>query len=148
MMCYNFIVKAVRIKPLTINYLSQERSQALSKGVIMSYKWKPSKTQARAFAQQMQEIDKFCYENGISQSRSSDSYYFILNGKQYRVSNHSIEASNRRAFNCDGEQVRELYHENGRDSDTIYIQASKTRIIDIYNDLKAGYKLDGRGYRM
>lgn len=30
---------------------------------------------------------------------------------------------------------------------TVYIHAGKTRIIEIYNDLKAGYQLDGRGNR-
>lgn len=114
----------------------------------MSYgKWKPSKTAAREFAKQMQEIDDFCAENGISASCSKDSYYFTVGGVHYRVSNHSVEASNRAAYK-DGEQVRALYHEGGRESDTVYIHASKTRIIDIYNNLKAGYKLDGRGYRM
>ena len=38
------------------------------------------------------------------------------------------------------------YHEDGRRDDTIYIHASKTRIIEIYNNLKDGKKLDGRGY--
>lgn len=32
--------------------------------------------------------------------------------------------------------------------DTVYITASKTRIIDIYNDLAAGYELDKRGNRV
>lgn len=114
----------------------------------MSYgKWKPSKTAAREFAKQMQEIDDFCAENGISASSSKDSYYFTVGGVHYRVSNHTIEASNRAAYK-DGEQVRALYHEDGREADTVYIHASKTRIIDIYNNLKAGYKLDGRGYRV
>ena len=114
----------------------------------MSYgKWRPSKTAAREFAKQMQEIDDFCAENGIQQSATGNSYYFIINGQHYRVSNHSVEASNRAAYK-DGEQVRALYHEGGRESDTVYIHASKTRIIDIYNNLKAGYKLDGRGYRI
>lgn len=33
------------------------------------------------------------------------------------------------------------------EEDTVYIHASKTRIIQIYNDLKDGYELDGRGNR-
>lgn len=109
------------------------------------YKWRPSKTAKREFAQKMSEIDDFCYANGISQSR--DSYYFTINGKDYRVSNHSVEASNRHAYDEFGNQKRRVYHPNGREDGTIYIHASKTRIIEIYNDLKAGYELDGHGKR-
>lgn len=110
-------------------------------------RWKPSKTKAKEFAQQMEEISNFCATNGISQSLSGDSYYFFLNGKNYRISNHTIEASNLRAYNYLGEQIREKYHDDCRRDDTIYIYASKTRIIEIYNDLLAGYELDGKGYR-
>ena len=112
----------------------------------MAYrKWKPSKTAKREFAQKMNEIDEFCRENRIHQSASSDSYYFSINGKNYRVSNHSVEASNARAFTDSGEQIREKYHPDGREDDVIYIHASKTRIKEIYNNLVAGYELDGRG---
>ena len=110
-------------------------------------KWSPSKTAKREFAEKMQEIDKFCDENGIVQSLSSDSYYFVIDGVEYRVSNHTVSASNRGAYQ-DGVQVRPLYHPDGERSDTVYITASKTRIIEIYNNLKAGYKLDRRGDRM
>ena len=109
-------------------------------------KWKPSKTQAREFAQTMSEISEFCNEHGIYQSSRGDSYYFFVNGKEYRVSNHSVEASDNAAFDWQGNQIRELYH-NGRDTNVTYIHASKTRIREIYNDLVAGYKLDGRGNR-
>ncbi len=111
------------------------------------YKWKPSKTAMREFAEKMREIDDFCDKNNIIQSRNSDSYYFCLNGQNYRVSNHTVEASNRHAFNEFGEQTRELYHEDGERDDTIYITAGKTRLIEIYNNLSAGYELDRRGYR-
>lgn len=111
-------------------------------------KFKPSKSAAREFANKMTEIEEFCRENNIKQSRNGDSYYFTLNGINYRVSNHSVEASNAAAYdNLTGEQRREVYHEGGRESGTVYIHASKTRIIEIYTDLKAGYELDGRGYR-
>lgn len=112
----------------------------------MSYKWKPSKNQAKEFAQQMQTIDAFCIVNVISKSSSNDSYYFSINGKNYRISNHSIEASNSKALNCFGEQLRDKYHDDERDADTIYIHASKTRLIEIYNNLKNGKELDGRGF--
>lgn len=60
--------------------------------MAFSRRWKPSKTKAREFASKMKEIEEFCMEHGISQSRSSDSYYFTVDGRQYRVSNHTIEA--------------------------------------------------------
>jgi len=111
-------------------------------------KWKPSKTKAREFARKMEEIEEFCAQHGISASSTNDSYYFTVEGKKYRVSNHSIESSNKAAFDEFGNQKRELYHETERLEDVCYIHASKTRIIDIYNDLVAGYKLDGRGNRV
>lgn len=113
----------------------------------MRFKYRPSRTQARYFAQTMDQIDEFCRENGIDRSLTSDSYYFTIDGQKYRVSNHTVAASNRGAFNDQGEKIREKYHEGGEEEGTIYITAGKTRIIDIYNDLKAGYKLDRRGNR-
>lgn len=109
-------------------------------------KWTPSKAAAREFARKMREIEDFCAAHGISASASNDSYYFELDGRKYRVSNHSIESSNRRAFNANGEQIREKYHEDEREDDVIYIHASKTRIIEIYEKLLVGYDLDGRGF--
>lgn len=94
----------------------------------------------------MKEIDEFCTEHGIDQSRTGDSYYFTVNGQSYRVSNHSIEASNAAAYNWQGEQVRDKYHADGRADGVVYIHAGKTRIIEIYNNLKDGKELDGRGY--
>lgn len=115
----------------------------------MGYKWKPGKAARKAFALEMEEINSFCAEHGISQSASSDSYYFSINGQNYRVSNHSIECSNAKAFDqLTGEQRRALYHAGGREADTTYIHASKTRIREIYSDLSAGHKLDSRGYRI
>lgn len=110
-------------------------------------RWKPSKQAMREFAQEMDKINDFCVENGISASKNNDSYYFTINGQDYRVSNHSVEASNRCAYDDVYGQTRELYHPNGREADTIYIHAGKTRIIQIYEDLMAGYELDGRGNR-
>ena len=111
-------------------------------------KWRPSKTKAREFAKKMDEIETFCHDNGIHQSRNGDSYYFYVDGVQYRVSNHSIEASNRHAYDALGNQIREKYHADGRDAETVYIHASKTRIIEIYTDLVNGWKLDGHGNRI
>ena len=99
----------------------------------MSYKWKPSKSAKKEFAQKMDRIQVFCDKHGIEYSSTMDSFYFVLNKQQYRVSNHSVETSK--------------WHPLGRQRDVIYIHASKTRIIDIYNDLKVGYVLDGFGCR-
>ena len=107
-------------------------------------KWRPSKTAAREYAKTMNDIENFCRENGISASRSSDSYYFTINGIRYRVSNHTIAASNRGMYDSmTGEKIRESYHDP--DADLVCITASKTRIIEIYNNLAAGKKLDKRG---
>lgn len=110
------------------------------------YRYKPSKTKIREYAEKMDMIDDFCSKNNISRSANSDSYYFEINGQKYRVSNHSVESSNRGAYE-EGthEQIRELYHPEGREKDTIYIHAGKTRIMEIYENLKAGKELDGRG---
>lgn len=101
------------------------------------YKFKPSRTAAREFAQKMDAIDQFCAENGIQQSRTSDSYYFFLNGKSYRVSNHTIAASYNNSLG--------RYHQDGTDPNTVYITAGKTRIIEIYTALQEGKELDKRG---
>ncbi len=112
-------------------------------------RWKPSKTAIREFAKKMDEISEFCNENGISQSRNGDSYYFTINKQDYRVSNHAVESRNKY-----DELTGELLNARGykmdaiRKHNVIYIHAGKTRIIDIYNDLKAGYKLNGRGERL
>lgn len=115
----------------------------------MSYgrRWKPSKEEARAFAETMHEIETFCREKGIEKSLNGDSFYFAIRGQAYRVSNHTVEASNAAAYDWAGNQIREFYHEGGREEGTIYIHAGKTRIREIYNDLEAGYQLDGRGRR-
>lgn len=101
------------------------------------YKWKPSKSSKVEFAQKMEEIEEFCYKNKISKSSTSDSYYFVLNGIEYRISNHSVESSNLRSNG--------KWHEEGREKGVVYIHASKTRIIEIYQNLEKGLILDGRG---
>lgn len=112
-------------------------------------KWRPSKSRAIQFAMEMDFIREFCEENNIQTSKNNDSYYFTINDKNYRVSNHTIEKSNSAAFDTDiGFQKRELYHDIKRDDNTVYIHAGKTQIIEIYNDLKAGYELDGKGYKV
>lgn len=107
-------------------------------------KWKPSKKAVAEFVKQMDIIDAFCEENGISSSRTNDSYYFTLGGQRYRVSNHTIAQSNRKAYDFLGNQVRDEYHTE--DEGLICITAGKTRIVEVYNSLKEGKKLDKRGY--
>lgn len=109
-------------------------------------KFKPSRKAAREFAAKMAEIEAFCRENGIDASASRDSFYFTVNNQKYRVSNHSVEASNAGAYDEIRGKIRDTYHD-GRKADVIYIHASKTRIIEIYENLKNGVELDGRGYR-
>ena len=97
------------------------------------YKWKPSKTAAREYSAKMDEISEYCAKYGIGHSGSNDSYYFAHDGLKYRISNHSVEASNRAAYDdLTGENRRELYHKGGRDNKTVYIHAGKTRIIEIH----------------
>lgn len=116
---------------------------------MFNRKWRPSKSKAREFAIEMDKVTEFCNENNITASKNNNSYYFTLNGKNYRVSNHTVEKSNSAAFDTDtGFQKRELYHNAKRDDNTVYIHAGKTRIIEIYNDLKVGYELDSKGYRV
>lgn len=92
----------------------------------MAFKYKPSKKAASDFRDQMVMIEQFCIQNNISKSFSSDSYYFVINHVGYRVSNHSTNMI------LEGDK-------------TVYIHASKTRIMEIYNNLVNGVKLDGRG---
>ena len=110
----------------------------------MGYKYKVSKTKAREYAQKMDEIDDFCRDNGISASSSLDSFYFTLDSVKYRVSNHTLQASDRgMRDNLTGEKLRDSYHNH--DDDLVCITAGKTRIIEIYNAVKAGKTLDKRG---
>ena len=82
----------------------------------MSYRWKPSKSAAREFAAKMNEIEKVGEDTSIDSSLMQDSYYFTIDGQKYRVSNHTVAASNRGAYNVEGEQVRGLYHPNRQET--------------------------------
>ena len=102
--------------------------------------------QLEDYRKQLDEIDEFCRENNISRSYSSDSYYFTLNGVNYRVSNHSVESStykdafgNQHHYHGDSDEYRE---------EVFCIHAGKTRIIEIYNTIKSGHKVDHRGNRI
>lgn len=110
------------------------------------YKKTFSRSQKRDYAIKMAEIEKFCEENHITSSNSK-SFYFTLNGQKYRVSSHTVEASNKSAYDELGRYVHPIYHEGGRREDTVYINAGALRLIEIYNDLKDGWLLDGNGHR-
>lgn len=115
--------------------------------------WRPSKAAAREFAERMDEVERFCAEHGISHSASMDSFYFTIGREHYRVSNHTVAASNAGRFGEDpvtGEWVetRARYHEAGEFDHDHEITAGKTRVIDIYNDLMNGMRLDKRGRRL
>ena len=112
----------------------------------MKYKKTFSKSAKRAFAQKMDEIKSFCDEHAITYSNTMDSFYFYYNGTNYRLSNHTVEASNRGAYDALGNNIREKYH-NGRNENTIYYTVGKTRLIEVYNDIIKGFELDGREYR-
>ena len=111
--------------------------------------YKLGRTKARKFAIKMREIDEFCAKNGIIQSRTSDSYYFTIHGERYRVSNHTQKQSDKGMFNSAGVKVRESYHmkdgkyEYDREHE---ITAGKTRIIEVYTALRAGKRINKRGY--
>ena len=96
-------------------------------------RWRPNKAQIKDFVQKMNEIDSYCYENNIHQSLKSDSYYFYVNDKYYRVSNHT--------------QTSPEYFQTRADFErTTFITAGKTRIIEIHKNLLAGKKLNARGF--
>lgn len=108
-------------------------------------RWKPVYVRAREFAEKMDEIQRFCEEHGIDCSASMDSFYFEINGQKYRVSDYTVAQSNRGAYDDVHGKKRELYHPEGERDDTVYITASKTRIVDIYEALADGKTLDRRG---
>lgn len=103
-----------------------------------------SKTKKREYAIKLEEVKDYCDKNHIYYNYKAKSFYFSVNGKDYRVSNHTVEASNKAAFDEFGYQWRELYHPKGR-KDEIQIFASPVRLIEIHQNLLKGLDLDGRG---
>lgn len=107
----------------------------------MRFRKRFSKTAKREFAIEMEEIRSYCDTNNIKYSKSMDSYYFRLNDKNYRVSNHTVESRNSEtSVFFRGHEV-----DATRESNTVYITASKTRLIEIYKALLEGKELDARG---
>lgn len=72
----------------------------------------------------MREIEKFCKENNIKPSYNYNSYEFELNGIKYTIQNRATPPST---------------------ENEVFIYAGKTRLIEIYDYLKAGKKIDRRG---
>jgi hypothetical protein len=106
------------------------------------YKKSFSKTAKREFAEKMSEIQNYCDNNAINYSCSMDSFYFEIDGQKYRVSNHTVKASNAKAFNEFGEKIRELYHKDDEGYNCIF--ASKTRLIEIHKKLKSGITVNAK----
>lgn len=88
------------------------------------------------------DVRSFCRANGIRMS-DSGSYYFELYGQRYRVSDHSVEESNRGAYDKRGYQRRRLYHPNGRESDVKYIISSDIEFV--YLNLLNGNRVSSKG---
>ena len=103
----------------------------------MAYRWKPSQTRKWEFVKKMREIEDYCAKENISHSKFWDSFYFTIGEKNYRVSNHTVASSN-----ANGAYA---YHIFGEKEYSQCITASKTRIIEIHQALKAGKTLDRRG---
>ena len=100
------------------------------------------------FMPKIDEIDEFCSKNGILHYPWDDSYFFTVNGKKCRVRDYTKFFPIHNNYDFDGEKLppdRLFYGKRGEyDVDII---AGRTRLIQIYNDLKAGYDLDRRGFR-
>ena len=122
--------------------------------------WKPSEADKAAFKAAMAELETYVKENHIDSSAAQDSFYFDIEGRKFRVSNHSVEKSNRsrcmscplkdeltgcRGANMNNFKCTRMYHLGGREDGVTYIHASKTRLVEIHKALLAGQKLDGRG---
>lgn len=57
-----------------------------------------------------EKLTAFCKENGIKRSKRGNSFYFTIEGKNYRVSDHSADFSNRCRFASNGKKIRGKYH--------------------------------------
>ena len=109
-----------------------------------------SDEEKRDFAIKMKEIIKFCRANKIYMAANYNSYSFWLNGKRYLVTNYNFDDYKKYLKNLSnqGFTPAAIYLkmlENEYDDNVIRIQASKLRIMEIYNDLKLGKQLDKNG---
>ena len=106
-----------------------------------------SDEEKRNFAIKMKQIIKFCMANKIYMAANYNSYSFWLNGKRYLVTNYNFDDYKKylKKLSSQGFSPATMYLkmlENEYDDNVIRIQASKLRIMEIYNDLKAGKQLD------
>jgi len=100
------------------------------------------------------KLKEFCKKNNISYSSSVRSFYFTLFNQRYRISNHSIKESNQgrelkaqRQSLMYGKDIKpRLYHKGNED--IIDITAERSRVFQIYKDIKEGYEVDERGNRI
>lgn len=105
-----------------------------------------SNEEKRDFAIKMKEITKFCFKNNIQIGTNHNSYTFSLNGKNYIVSNFGTDDFKKYIAKLANQGVKEaVRYLQILEKEIVSIQASKLRIMEIYNDLKAGKQLDKNG---
>ena len=105
-----------------------------------------SNEEKRDFAIKMKEITRFCLKNNIQIGTNHNSYTFSLNGKNYIVSNFGTDDFKKYIAKLANQGVKEAArYLQILEKEIISIQASKLRIMEIYNDLKAGKQLDKNG---
>ena len=109
-----------------------------------------SDEEKRNFAIKMKQIIKFCMANKIYMAANYNSYSFWLNGKRYLITNYNFDDYKKYLKKLSNQRFAPatIYLkmlENEYDDNVIRIQASKLRIMEIYNNLKAGKQLDKNG---
>ena len=109
-------------------------------------KWKPSKAAAAEYAVKIKELEYFLADHPeIRSSSSRESFYFQVEDKSVRVSNHTVAKSDSGRFDEFGGEIRPSYHQEDYD---IQITASPLRLPQIWADLNAGFELNKRGVRI
>lgn len=104
------------------------------------------KRQQKRHESQERIIDEFCMEHGITRSASGKSYYFRIRGRRYRVSDHFRWQSDCGMYDQVGNKIRESYKKEGIEEREI--RCGKTKIIQVYNALKAGKTVNEHGIIM
>jgi hypothetical protein len=106
-------------------------------------KFKPNKTEKLIYIDKLTKLDNFLSSNtDIVSSSTRESFYFTVNGKYIRVSNHTISKSNSNMYDDLGNKIRDSYHLCKYDTE---ITASPLRLPEIYTYLLNGVELDKRG---
>lgn len=105
-----------------------------------------SNEEKRDFAIKIKEITRFCLKNNIQIGTNHNSYTFSLNGKNYIVSNFGTDDFKKYITKLANQGVKEATrYLQILEKEIISIRASKLRVMEIYNDLKAGKQLDKHG---